>query len=500
MRQYNITRSMNRLAVWSGWKAQRILGVLLIVLVVLSQASAYRAFAQEVNEADSNLYLPVIRHQTIDCPVLKTPTVFGVQTYGASGQGTPYFQSFMDSGASWLRIETYWGSVEPQNTTPDQFNWTGLDDLVRAVNDGCMNVVITTDGNPAWAASTSSGPIDLTDLSEFAEYLGAVVERYDGDGFDDAPGAPEIHHIELYNEPDRGSLPNAPGWGDHGAEYAAMLQAVYPAVKAASPDINVLLGGIAYDNFIGEEPEGGFVKSFFTDVLDAGGGAYFDTMNFHYYPLFAARWTGSTDGTRGIGLFEKSQAVRTVLQQYGLDKPLVITEGGWHSNADQPPVSTELDQAVYTFQMFMQTYAATVDFTIWWTLYDIDLGFYPYKNGLVTSTSESDPPRQKQSFSVYQVMASQIAPLQFAQKLPTTITGSSLIEAYQFTGARTVYAAWLNPFLTTATKTFNIDASQVTERDMFWGVVGTIRDGDDGKTDGRVKITVSGAPRYFEVN
>jgi hypothetical protein len=97
-------------------------------------------------------------------------------------------------------------------------------------------------------------------------------------------------------------------------------------------------------------------------------------------------------------------------------------------------------------------------------------------------------------------MTSQIAPLNFVQKLPDAATGSSLVEAYQFAGARTVYAVWVNPTLTSTTKTFSISASQVTERDMFWGVVKVINDGDDGRTDGRVRITVSGTPKYFEVN
>ncbi len=55
--------------------------------------------------------------------------------------------------------------------------------------------------------------VDKAPLSELAEYLGAVVERFDGDGFHDAPGAPEVHYFELYNEPDRGTLPNAPRLG-----------------------------------------------------------------------------------------------------------------------------------------------------------------------------------------------------------------------------------------------------------------------------------------------
>ena len=58
----------------------------------------------------------------------------------------------------------------------------------------------------------------------------------------------------------------------------------------------------------------------------------------------------------------------------------------------------------------------------------------------------------------------------------------------------------VSPILTTTTKTFSINALQVTERNMFWGAVKTIRDSDDGDTDGRVRVAVNGTPKYFEVN
>ena len=36
-------------------------------------------------------------------------------------------------------------------------------------------------------------------------------------------------------------------WGNDGDKYAAMLKAVYPAIKAANPNAKVVLGGIAYE-------------------------------------------------------------------------------------------------------------------------------------------------------------------------------------------------------------------------------------------------------------
>ena len=208
--------------------------------------------------------------------------------------------------------------------------------------------------------------------------MGQVVERYDGDGIDDAPGSPVIHYWELFNEPDANDNSiDDPRWGHHGDEYALMLSHVYPAVKAANPDALVVFGGIAYDYF--EDQGGPFVKDFLIDVLAAGGGAHFDVMNFHSYPAFHAYWTTN----QGASLYEKTQAVRTIMAQYGhANKPMIVTEAGWHSNNPANYPSSYESQARYVTELFVQSKAADLDIMIWWMLYDPSNGYWD--NGLVT--------------------------------------------------------------------------------------------------------------------
>src|SRR4029079_2957364 len=119
------------------------------------------------------------------------------------------------------------------------------------------------------------------------------------------------------------------------------------------------------------------------DVLKAGGGAHFDVMNYHFYPLFATNWT--TKNTAGF--LEKATAIRAKLQSFGLTKPLVITEMGWHNNPTQTPPSSDETQVRYVTTLFVQTMAAHIDYSIWWTLSDAG---EPYLDtGLVTSVSPS---------------------------------------------------------------------------------------------------------------
>ncbi|MGC9320613.1 MAG: hypothetical protein ACP5KN_21450, partial [Armatimonadota bacterium] len=102
---------------------------------------------------------------------------------GDSGLG-----QLADAGASWIRLPIPWAAIEPSNTTPEAYNWSGLDASVSNAKDRGFQLILTLTGQPSWAAVYPQGPV--TDTEDIEEFLGAVVERYDGDGTADAPGSP----------------------------------------------------------------------------------------------------------------------------------------------------------------------------------------------------------------------------------------------------------------------------------------------------------------------
>jgi streptogramin lyase len=403
-------------------------------------------------------------------------TPFGLQLYGATGRASRHHPLLVESKAHWVRAEIQWADIEPVNLEPAQFSWQRADGAVGAALDGCHRLVLTIIINPYWAATSPSGPINQVGLDEFAEFVGAVVERYDGDGQADAAGSPVVHYFEFYNEPDA-------AWGHFGQQYAEMLAAVYPVVKAANPQAQVVFGGLAYDAFL--EEGGWFVRTFLDDVLAAGGGAHFDYMNFHYYPAFAGRWTT----TQGPGLKEKVEAIRTKLNEYGVEKPILITETGW-SNINN---GTDEIQSRYVVELFTQSIAAGVTATFWWTLIDIN----GWEMGLVTNTT---PPVKKPAFSVYQIMVEELQYAQYLPTLPQPETSNPAVEVYSFRDHATgqhLYIAWLNPISSEGTAELLFPASAVSVRALD-GPRHTIDDGADQMQDGRVTVAV-GAPVYIRV-
>lgn len=492
----------------------RVVALAVVVTLSLISAAPLRAQQPTVDPGeDTPLYIPHILDNK--CYQLRGLTLYGVQRYGATEENTILHNDFIASGATFIRNEIYWASAEPANTTPDQFNWAGTDAVAAIAGQHCYTVVMTVMGNPLWAAPDSEGVIPAQNLPEFAEFMGALVERYDGDGIDDALGSPRVLYFELYNEPDAGATGGLQRWGEYGKEYAAMLKAIYPAMKAANPDVKVVFGGIAYDFFTDADPQnpannGPFVRRFFEDALANGAGAYFDIMNYHFYPLFGGNWTDNylMDGP---SLVKKTDAIRSLMAQYGVDKPIIITEMGWHNNPYTGAHGSDVIQVRMVVQLYAQSIAANVPLATWWPLSDVG-GAYLLDSGLVTYTDGRMAPTRKPAFFAFQGMARELADVRFVKRVMESGWRNNVVyELYDHAKQRTVYIAWTNPtdptnvwgsedrpyVDTTTTNTIRLEGASATVYDAFWQVIRSVKDSDDGRTDGRFTLSIDGNPVYI---
>jgi len=408
------------------------------------------------------------------------PTVFGAQMYGILSEERVSFSQSQDAKVYWVRWPLSWASIEPTNTLPQDYHWGVYESSIVSATHAGLHLIVTIQNNPDWAATYANGPIDKVDISEFAQFVGALAERYDGDGWEDAAGSPVVDYWEFYNEPDAGdelrARYGASYWGHFGAEYAQMLCAVYPAIKTANPRAQVLLGGLAYDHF---EPNGGFVQEFLDDVLAAGGGDCFDVMNFHYYPTFEPVWA-----PYGHGLSGKANYLYDKLGQYGQEgKPMISTESGWHSDGDSTP---EI-QTRYVVKLFTQSLASHLDLMIWWTW--IDPGSYYGANGLLTQELQPKP-----AFFAYQAAAIKLGPATFDEIWPAE---DPEVEAYRFStqAGEALYVIWAN---NDATHTVSLPLSQARLLDMYGEITAVVRDSEDGATDGHVQVSAEPNPIYVE--
>jgi len=362
-----------------------------------------------------------------------------VMLYGVKVDGSPLSTAVTrakEARIKWTRQAISWGNIEPTNVSPAQYDWSAYDNTLLTLAQAGVRSIVTVGGNPSWAAATQCGPISSTHLADYAEFVGALVSRY---------GQPpyNVKYWEFYNEPDNTDPVNygwlGGCWGGHGAEYATMLKTVYPVIKAADPNAQVAMGGLAYDNFTDWPVNPGpFERDFLDSVIDpARGNAadYFDVMNFHFYVNFAQIWETERPGEKGI--VAKTNYLRAKLAEYGVSKPFICTETGmWSDPANGG--SDEL-QGRYVAQAFARGMAADLDVIIWFTLTD-------YQTEWLYGLLKADLSR-KPAYSAYQTLTSELPNVRFRRRLTVLDTGNENIEGYEFedreTG-KTTGVLWTN--------------------------------------------------------
>jgi len=293
----------------------------------------------------------------------------------------------VESGAYWVRTAPFeWDRIEPQRTTPASYDWQQVDEasLQNAYNNG-LAVLGTVLFTPGWAQKypgSACGPIAAGQLDRYAAFMSALVKRYK-----DPPYS--VKFWELGNEPDMTVTYQRRGygcWGEAGEAtfggraYGEMLKAVYPAIKAADPQAQVVIGGLLLECDPAHPPAGTSCASarFLEGILDVGAGGAFDAVSYHGY----AHWDGADAidennpywQARGGVVLGKARYLREVLGRYGVDKPLMLTEAsliytdpsveGW-----TPPGATFYRaQAEYVARLYVRTWANDIRATIWYLL------------------------------------------------------------------------------------------------------------------------------------
>jgi hypothetical protein len=333
----------------------------------------------------------------------------------------------------------------------------------------------------------------LYNTSDLLEFMSALIERYDGDYVNDAPGSPVVQDFELYNEPDSANVADAASgnfgpWGHNGAGYAHLLQTLYPVVKAASPKANLVMGGIALDWF--EENGGAFDSKFLDDVLRACRGKQcFDIANFHYYPVFRPRWE-----PYGRDLIGKANYVKQKLRAYDFTNvKLICTETSWGSKPPTDPADwtgPEL-QDRYVIKAFLRSMAAGLEPLTWYTMKETGEAYLP---GLLQADNQP-----KSSYWVFQKMTSMLAGVEYQRSLTLAETGSGKIEGYVFTTSqgRRLDVVWTEDqtyFISSDDPQLPlvVNARQLRAVDKYGNETWL------NSTTGKITVVVRGSPLYLE--
>jgi hypothetical protein len=282
---------------------------------------------------------------------------------GAGHQNVDAFNASRDLGARWVRIYVNWPGIETADNHYDAATLGEFDRRVAEHTARGQKVLMVVSYSPGWASGSSDQTAPPRDPGKYAEFMAAMASRYRG----------KVSAWELWNEPDDSiHYRNGP----QPAEYAALVRAAYPAIKAADPAATVVTGGMVGNNYrFLEALYAHGVKGSFDAV-----GVHTDTACLTAAPDFQYR---EPDGRIGRFAFTGYREVRRSMLANGEDKPIWMTELGWNTSpavcdtggrkGTKPGGVSEAKQAQHLEHAFgcLQS-DGYVPVALWFSLQDVD--------------------------------------------------------------------------------------------------------------------------------
>ena len=202
---------------------------------------------------------------------------------------------FKTMGSTWLRFDVLWSELVGQYAAIYQAR---LDTIVAGCVANKIRPILTIWNTPPAQGATPQTP---PPPAAYAAFCATIAARYKGEGI----------AIEIWNEPDGAGF-----WTGTPAQYAAMIEAAWPAIKAADPTCLVIGGALETTD-----------TTWLNDLYAAGWKGSYDAVSVHPYP-----WpTDSAPSTPNTGI-ALVPAFRAAMTAQGDTSPLWLTEFGWSTS------------------------------------------------------------------------------------------------------------------------------------------------------------------------
>lgn len=322
---------------------------------------------------------------------------------------------------------------------------------------------------PIWDNGENGTPVNEKNV--FAYYVYQTAIHY----------GPMVRFWEIWNEPDYTSTDR--GWqGPEVADswwnrdpapcelnnlnapiqhYIRALRIAYEVIKFVDPDDFICIGGIGYESFLDavlrntDNPDKGKV----TDKYPLTGGAYFDCLSYHNYPMFGTReykdgkWVPMRHSDKAVEVFLNSKRNKEeVLEEHGYGtkypkKRVIVTETNVPRKSFEPThIGSDVAQYNYLAKIIIKGQSEGIDQIHTYNLkdgkdakgpFDV-MGFYPW-------LGETKPFKQKEHKSAVATrnVMEMLEGYQYAPNrtrglgLPDEIDGAAFVKEGEY-----IYALW----------------------------------------------------------
>lgn len=191
-----------------------------------------------------------------------------------------------------------WGALEPE---PGRWNWTALDQQMKALDERGFQFGILLIGSPGWNKLDKPGSLPVNNLAGWSNYVRMLVRHVKG----------RARRFEVWNEP-----PNFTGNNQTPADYARIVVAAYRAAKAIDPECQIGLAAKSVH------------VNYLEQTICAGAKDHFDFITLHPYEVL----DGVADNAGSDAVYMNvAPVVRKMLRAQNPARaavPIVFTELG----------------------------------------------------------------------------------------------------------------------------------------------------------------------------
>jgi hypothetical protein len=229
----------------------------------------------------------------------------------------------------WVKQEFPWNEIEFkkgyfQDDKWNKSSWEKFDNIVNLAGKYGLSIIARVDHAPDWAKAPPGGASPLKDYKDLSDFTNALLDHYAG----------KIKYVQLWNEPNL-AAEWVQGKAVDPAGYAAMLKAVYPAVKAVHADVAVLSAPMAM-TLEGPEKRGNMNEiDYWNKLYDAGVKGNFDIASANGYGLDQPP---EAPPDPKVLNFRRVELIRDIMVKNGdANKPIWFDEYGWNASPESLP-------------------------------------------------------------------------------------------------------------------------------------------------------------------
>jgi hypothetical protein len=234
-------------------------------------------------------------------------------------------QMVAQANIPWIKQEFPWQEIEFKKNyfTDDKWqksSWEKFDRIVDLADKYHLTVIARIDHAPDWAQA-KDGKSPLKKYNDLSDFINTFLDHYEG----------RIKYVQVWNEPNL-SGEWVPGKPVDPAQYATMLKAVYPAVKAAHPEAVILSAPMAM-TLESVSSRGNMNElDYWNGLYKAGAKGSFDIASANGYGLDQPP---DAPPDPKVLNFRRVELIRQIMVKNGDDaKPIWFDEYAWNASSE----------------------------------------------------------------------------------------------------------------------------------------------------------------------